>query len=80
MNYTVIMKLSSFIPTHESYILPLSILEHGIYRVVVTQQNGRDKGFSAWSLCGLHTYLTQHHQMRHKSHTKVLCKWQIKEE
>ena len=23
--------------------------------------------------------VTQHHQMRHKSHTKVLCKWQIKE-
>ena len=26
------------------------------------------------------TCVTQHHQMRHKSHTKVLCKWQIKEE
>ena len=25
------------------------------------------------------TYVTQHHQMRHKSHTKVLSKWQIKE-
>ena len=29
-------------------------------------------------LCYL-TYVTQHHQMRHKSHTKVLCKWQIKD-
>ena len=26
------------------------------------------------------TFVTQHHQMRHKSHTKVLCKWQIKEQ
>ena len=25
-------------------------------------------------------YVTQHHQMRHESHTKVLSKWQIKEE
>ena len=25
-------------------------------------------------------YVTQHHQMRHKSHTKVLSKRQIKEE
>ena len=23
-------------------------------------------------------YVTQHHQMRHKSHTKVLSKWQLR--
>ena len=23
-------------------------------------------------------YVTQHHQMRHKSHTKVVSKWQIR--
>ena len=24
----------------------------------------------------MHVYVTHHHQMRHKSHTKVLSKWQ----
>ena len=38
------------------------------------------KALALGKLLSKKIYVTQHHQMRHKSHTKVLSKWQIKEE
>ena len=38
------------------------------------------KGGKQYQGSGKGPYVTQHHQMRHKSHTKLLSKWQIKEE
>ena len=72
--------------------MPLSVIESlnalSIMHIPVSHTNGRsmkkyklygDESPSEYGPEMARLYVTPHHQMRHKSHTKVLSKWLNKE-
>ena len=53
----------------------------GIKAYVILDTNYRYRAINVWHNYYLmnNTYVTPYHQMRHKSHTKILSKWLNKE-